>query len=91
MTDKPDVEKWIMEARTEWNMATGPAVADDWRVAMRAFLRAAASDGYRLVRVPDERRMLSGDGEFVDAANAGAHGHNALRDTLLASAVEVGE
>lgn len=88
MTDKPDEEKWIMEARTEWNMATGPAVADDWRIAMRAFLRAAASDGYRLVRVPEIEKYEKGSGP----GSAGVVvGWNSCRANALASAVEVGE
>lgn len=90
MTDKPDVEKWIMEARTEWNMATGPAVADDWRVAMRAFLRAAASDGYRLVRVP-EVFDISGGGHGNGYKLRAKMGWNNCCAEILASAVEVGE
>lgn len=54
-----------------------------------AALRAQHDMGLLLVAgVPDERPYLSGDGEYVDAANAGAAGHNVCRAEVLARVVE---
>lgn len=94
MTDKPDVEKWL------WHLAAsldhpsvfmgGPSERNKKRAreAFASFLRAAAADGYTLVRVPDEMPLKAPAGPVTLGVTNGWNGHRAA---TLASAVEVGE
>lgn len=50
-------------------------------------LRGALNATAELFLVPEERRFLSGEGEHVDSANAGAAGHNTCRAAILAGRV----
>ena len=90
MTDKPDVEKWRNTSVVETfgaDEAERPHLKWIANTAINAFFAAAAADGFRLVRVPDEM-----DVEYMGTSGA-AHGHgfNACRAATLASAVKVGE
>lgn len=60
---------------------------DDARAALTAALAVAEAEGAGLFLVPEERRFLSGEGEHVDSANAGAAGHNTCRAAILAGRV----
>jgi len=57
------------------------------RAALTAALAVAEEAGAGLFVVPEERRFLSGEGEHVDSANAGAAGHNTCRAAILAGRV----
>ena len=57
------------------------------RAALTAALAVAEAEGAGLFVVPEERRFLSGEGEHVDSANAGAAGHNTCRAAILAGRV----
>lgn len=60
---------------------------DKARAALTAALAVAEAEGAGLFVVPEERRFLSGEGEHVDSANAGAAGHNTCRAAILAGRV----
>jgi len=60
---------------------------DKARAALTAALAVAVAEGAGLFVVPEERRFLSGEGEHVDSANAGAAGHNDCRAATLAGRV----
>lgn len=57
------------------------------RAALTTALAVAEEAGAGLFVVPEERRFLSGEGEHVDSANAGAAGHNTCRAAILAGRV----
>jgi hypothetical protein len=57
------------------------------RAALTAALAVAEGEGAGVFVVPEERRFLSGEGEHVDSANAGAAGHNTCRAAILAGRV----
>lgn len=57
------------------------------RAALTAALAVAEAEGAGVFVVPEERRFLSGEGEHVDSANAGAAGHNDCRAATLAGRV----
>jgi hypothetical protein len=85
MSDKPDVEKWMEVTEREYDKVGGIWPSQiGLRAATAAFLRAAAADGFRLVRVPDE----ASDWRTHDMWRAG---FNEAIAATLASAVEVGE
>ena len=70
-----DIEIWRTECRHRA------------RAALTAALAVAEAEGAGVFVVPEERRFLSGEGEHVDSANAGAAGHNTCRAATLAGRV----
>ena len=96
MTDKPDVEKWLAEVAFVLLQAECDTRAERIRLARACLgtaLRAAAADGFRLVRVPGVQGRWPGEEHMdEDEHERGVRdGWNACRTVTLASAVEVGE
>jgi hypothetical protein len=72
------------EAVDSLNGATDQQIAE---AVIRRALAVAEAEGAGVFVVPEERRFLSGEGEHVDFANAGAAGHNTCRAAILAGRV----
>jgi hypothetical protein len=80
----------IGDGKEAWNSISASArtrCLADARAALTAALAVAEAEGVVLCKVPEERRFLSGEGEHVDSANAGAAGHNTCRAAILAGRV----